>query len=197
MNQSVVNGASANVVENANNMSSNGGETQSGAETVAGRASSVITVTSDGQAPTSTAFYVPLNGEVGSSATTTGMSESVNINKIQVLANNNNNNTPKNEKNETMSNGTINEVETSGSGLVRRLSVTARPGDIFYKVKDVTESCSTTDGGAGFENTDDMSVGLPATNNTNPAFESEPELVRKYTFRIQYSLDSFQKRIDF
>ena len=35
---------------------------------------------------------------------------------------------------------------TSGStGLVRRLSVTARPGDIFYKVKDVTESCSTTD----------------------------------------------------
>ena len=34
---------------------------------------------------------------------------------------------------------------TNGSGLVRRLSVTARPGDIFYKVKDVTESSSTTD----------------------------------------------------
>jgi hypothetical protein len=34
---------------------------------------------------------------------------------------------------------------TSASGLVRRLSVTARPGDIFYKVKDVTESSSTTD----------------------------------------------------
>jgi hypothetical protein len=32
----------------------------------------------------------------------------------------------------------------SANGLVRRLSVTARPGDIFYKVKDVTES-STTD----------------------------------------------------
>lgn len=31
-----------------------------------------------------------------------------------------------------------------GTGLVRRLSVTARPGDIFYKVKDVTES-STSD----------------------------------------------------
>lgn len=30
------------------------------------------------------------------------------------------------------------------NGLVRRLSVTARPGDIFYKVKDVTDS-STTD----------------------------------------------------
>ena len=34
---------------------------------------------------------------------------------------------------------------SSTTGLVRRLSVTARPGDIFYKVKDVTESCSTTD----------------------------------------------------
>lgn len=34
---------------------------------------------------------------------------------------------------------------TSGTGLVRRLSVTARPGDIFYKVKDVTESSSSTD----------------------------------------------------
>ena len=32
-----------------------------------------------------------------------------------------------------------------GGGLVRRLSVTARPGDIFYKVKDVTETSSTTD----------------------------------------------------
>ena len=30
------------------------------------------------------------------------------------------------------------------NGLVRRLSVTSRPGDIFYKVKDVTDS-STTD----------------------------------------------------
>lgn len=33
---------------------------------------------------------------------------------------------------------------TSSNGVVRRLSVTARPGDIFYKVKDVTES-STSD----------------------------------------------------
>jgi hypothetical protein len=39
------------------------------------------------------------------------------------------------------------EAAPSGAaaGLVRRLSVTARPGDIFYKVKDVTESSSTTD----------------------------------------------------
>lgn len=38
-----------------------------------------------------------------------------------------------------------NEPTNGSSSLVRRLSVTARPGDIFYKVKDVTESCSTTD----------------------------------------------------
>ncbi|RNA38689.1 hypothetical protein BpHYR1_045305 [Brachionus plicatilis] len=31
------------------------------------------------------------------------------------------------------------------TGVVRRLSVTARPGDIFYKVKDVTETSSNTD----------------------------------------------------
>ncbi|CAF0704892.1 unnamed protein product [Brachionus calyciflorus] len=37
------------------------------------------------------------------------------------------------------------EQNENTTGLVRRLSVTARPGDIFYKVKDVTESCSTTD----------------------------------------------------
>ena len=44
------------------------------------------------------------------------------------------------------SNGAVNTSNTNGStGLVRRLSVTARPGDIFYKVKDVTESSSTTD----------------------------------------------------
>jgi hypothetical protein len=37
------------------------------------------------------------------------------------------------------------EMNAPATGLVRRLSVTARPGDIFYKVKDVTESSSTTD----------------------------------------------------
>ena len=30
-------------------------------------------------------------------------------------------------------------VQSNGNGVVRRLSVTARPGDIFYKVKDVVE----------------------------------------------------------
>jgi hypothetical protein len=45
----------------------------------------------------------------------------------------------------------------SGSnGIVRRLSVTARPGDIFYKVKDVTESSSTTD----HQTTDDTNTNL-------------------------------------
>lgn len=38
-----------------------------------------------------------------------------------------------------------NAVIDKSTDLVRRLSVTARPGDIFYKVKDVTETSSNTD----------------------------------------------------
>lgn len=38
-----------------------------------------------------------------------------------------------------------NALIDKSTGLVRRLSVTARPGDIFYKVKDVTETSSNTD----------------------------------------------------
>ena len=36
-----------------------------------------------------------------------------------------------------------NNNNNNSNGLVRRLSVTARPGDIFYKVKDVTETATT------------------------------------------------------
>jgi len=41
------------------------------------------------------------------------------------------------------SNNNNNNNLTTSNGLVRRLSVTARPGDIFYKVKDVTETATT------------------------------------------------------
>ena len=53
------------------------------------------------------------------------------------------NSTTANATSET--NASNSTTTTTTNGLVRRLSVTARPGDIFYKVKDVTESCSTTD----------------------------------------------------
>jgi hypothetical protein len=38
---------------------------------------------------------------------------------------------------------TVISNNNNSNGLVRRLSVTARPGDIFYKVKDVTETATT------------------------------------------------------
>lgn len=71
---------------------------------------------------------------------------------------------------------TSNNEAPSGSGLVRRLSVTARPGDIFYKVKDVTESSSTTDtvtnepNKTNTENIEQEIIIKPSTNtqiNTN------------------------------
>ena len=54
------------------------------------------------------------------------------------------------------------------NGLVRRLSVTARPGDIFYKVKDVAESSSTTD-----QNTQAVEQNGISTNMDNHHIEQE------------------------
>jgi hypothetical protein len=51
----------------------------------------------------------------------------------------------KSDQSQEQSTTTTTTTTTTTNGIVRRLSVTARPGDIFYKVKDVTESASTTD----------------------------------------------------
>lgn len=118
-------------------------------------AKTIITVTnSQQQQPNS--FYVPLNQQ-------TDQSTASNINKIQVLNSESSGNIPNGGEN-----GNGGEQQTT-NGLVRRLSVTARPGDIFYKVKDVTESCSTTDGGLGYENgcCDDLTTTAMATTNHN------------------------------
>ena len=57
-------------------------------------------------------------------------------------------------------------TSTSTTGLVRRLSVTARPGDIFYKVKDVTETSSTTDNLSNDSDEQNEVINLNNTSST-------------------------------
>ena len=64
-----------------------------------------------------------------------------------------------------------------GTGLVRRLSVTARPGDIFYKVKDVTES-STSDT-LSLESEEKDANPTPKPNESQPKIQVN----KSYTIR--------------
>ena len=67
----------------------------------------------------------------------------------------------------------------AASGLVRRLSVTARPGDIFYKVKDVTESCSTTD-----TISVDQSVSSPVATVTSDSLRQQSHMADEHEQEI-------------
>jgi hypothetical protein len=76
-----------------------------------------------------------------------------------------------NEQKSQQMNGVTDQslTQNANSVVVRRLSVTARPGDIFYKVKDVTESSSTTDSPALTNNEE------PESNQPNVTCESHVE----------------------
>jgi hypothetical protein len=164
-----------------------------------GNSTSVITINQSTNNH-STSFYVPMNTpnnttnnnnntELNTNSTnninnntSNNVSNNItsdsssNINKIQVLAQPNLATVaPSTNGVQGCQNGvsvSSNQAQTNGApnGLVRRLSVTARPGDIFYKVKDVTESCSTTDG-VGYENLEDNG----STHSGN--IDNEPEIV--------------------
>ncbi len=87
---------------------------------------------------------------------------------------------PESDKAAVAASGEAKEVAaSSGSGLVRRLSVTARPGDIFYKVKDVTESSSSTDTNES-----------PGSSVTKVSVEETINPSKSYTVRVNDEMPS-------
>lgn len=167
-----------------------------------GNSTSVITINQSTNNH-STSFYVPMNTPNNTTTTNNTESNTNSTNNINNTSNNvNNNNNVTSDSSSNINkiqvlaqpnlatvapstNGvqgsqnsvsvSSNQAQTNGApnGLVRRLSVTARPGDIFYKVKDVTESCSTTDG-VGYENLEDNG----STHSGN--IDNEPEIVWRF-----------------